>query len=106
MTVDVNVMPQARHDLLQLLTARMPTPLDARLAAVLFYEEVVRLMRRYADPPPGAVVRARAGGGWWLFAGGVWLAFDRFDETTGRWPLRRRRRRFTIVAAAARPPQP
>lgn len=102
MTVDVRITAQARHDVLAILTARMPTTVDAQVTAVFYSEEAARVLRRHAAPPPGAIVQPRRGGGWWLFAGGLWLALEVTDRP--RRLFRGPRRTFTIVAAAARPP--
>jgi hypothetical protein len=104
MRVAVRILPEARVQLLKLLTARAADASDALVVAINYCEEVVRVFQTYGAPPPGAVLRPRGErDSWWLFADGIWLAFTREDLYVGPRPFRRLERNFTVVAAAARP---
>ena len=104
MRVTAAITAHARHDLLVLLTARMPDPIDALLASVLFCDEAERLFVRHAGPPPDAIVRRVRTGVWWLFAGGVWFRINLSEQVHWRWLFRTVHRHLFVDAVSATPP--
>lgn len=104
MKVRVSIKPEARHELLRLVAARVADPGAALRLAVAYSDEIVRMFETHAAPPPGAVVRSHGGREmWWLFADGMWVAFTREDRSTGPRPFGRRERIFTVLAVRTRP---
>lgn len=102
----VEILPEARSQLLQLLQQRTRSRMDALAASIIYCEEVIRVFEINSAPPSGSVLRPPVEGSvwWWLFADGIWLAFTREDRLVGRWPFRRRIERIVrIVGAATRP---
>ena len=105
MEIVVEITPAARAQLLTMLTSVAPTPLDALVTAVVYCDELERLLTLHQSPPPGSLLwEVDDGASWWLYADGLWFGFTRADETVGRWPFRRVERTFTVFSTATRRP--
>ena len=104
MRTTITILPEARIELLDLLTARTRVPSDALLSAIFYCEEIERTFTQSGSTPLGAILkRSQSGSIWWLYANGVWLAFTQQDSVVGPWPFRTKERRITVVAFAAQP---
>jgi hypothetical protein len=103
MKVVVEVLPEARHDLITLLERKSPTESDAVAFGYVYLEDLEQLFVRHKGFPPGTR-RARAPDGsvwWWRYVNGVWVVY-RAAETSSWFGIVVRR--ITIVAFEAAPP--
>ncbi len=104
MRTTITILPEARIELLDLLTTRTRVPSDALALAIFYCEEIERTFTQSGTIPFGAVLkRLHSGSIWWLYADGIWLAFTQQDSVVGPWPFRTKERRITVVAFSAQP---
>ena len=104
MRTTITILPEARIELLDLLTTRTRVPSDALALAIFYCDEIERTFIQSGTIPSAAVLkRSQNGSIWWLYAGGIWLALTQQDSVVGTWPFRTKERRITVVAFAAQP---
>jgi hypothetical protein len=73
--VVVEILPEARQDLLNLLAARTRTDEDAIRFGYTYLEDMDQQFTKYQGLPPGARRRRWPDGTdwWWRYVNGVWV---------------------------------
>jgi hypothetical protein len=103
MPIEFVVLPQARQELLDLLTPRVPEPGGVARFGGVFIDDMEDTFRRHDGRPPGTERRDGPQGSryWWLYVEGVWVGF-RIGRR--RVSMFRTLRVVTVTAVRSAPP--
>ncbi|WP_439625899.1 hypothetical protein [Gemmata sp.] len=77
MKVVVQILPEARHELIRLLESRCRTKAAALDVGTVYLEDITQQFHQHQGIPTG-VRRTRAADGnerWWRYADGIWVVY-------------------------------